>query len=162
SLAPDNFRGYSNLGAMYVLEGRYPEARSALEKSISIRPTVEAYDNLGNAFFCMRQFEQSAHSFEEGLKLDNTSWLTWGNLADANYGIPARRDESARDYREAIRLADKQLKMNPRDGYTLAYRATYLAMTGQKESALSSLQRSVMLSPDDPDVRFRGALVYNH
>ena len=52
--------------------------------------------------------------------------------------------------------------MNPRDGFTLAYRATYLAMTDQKDEALVSLQSAVSLSPKDPDVRFRGALVYNH
>jgi tetratricopeptide (TPR) repeat protein/TolB-like protein len=162
SLAPDNFRGYSNLGAMYFLEGRYQEAISVLEKSVSIRPTTPAYNNLGNAYFCKRQFEAAAHSFEEGLKLDSTSWLSWGNLADAYYWVPGKQQEALHSYREAIRLAEEKLRLNPRDGDTLAYRATYLAMTGQKDEALASLQKAVSLSPKGPDVRFRGALVYNH
>jgi tetratricopeptide (TPR) repeat protein/TolB-like protein len=162
SLAPDNFRGYSNLGAMYVLEGRYQEGIGVLEKSIAIRPTAEAYNNLGNAYFSLRRFEAAGHSFEGGLKLDKTSWLGWGNLADANYWTPGKQQQAMHAYREAIRLADEKLRMNPRDGFTLAYRATYLAMTDQKDEALASLQSAVSLSPKDPDVRFRGALVYNH
>ena len=51
TLAPDNFRGYSNLGAMYVAQGKYPQAIALLEKSIAIRPTVEVYDNLGTPIF---------------------------------------------------------------------------------------------------------------
>ena len=52
--------------------------------------------------------------------------------------------------------------MNPRDGTILAYRATYLAMTDQKAEAMDSLQKALSLSPRDPDVQFRAALVYNH
>ena len=83
TLAPDNFRGYSNLGAMYVVQGKYPQAIALLEKSIAIRPTVEVYDNLGTAYFYMRKFDGAAANYEEGLKFDKTSWLSWGNLGDA-------------------------------------------------------------------------------
>ncbi len=63
TLAPDNFRGYSNLGAMYVLQARYQEAIGVLEKSVAIRPTVEAYDNMGSAYFSMRKFDDAARSY---------------------------------------------------------------------------------------------------
>ncbi|MBZ5720263.1 MAG: protein kinase [Acidobacteriia bacterium] len=162
SLAPDNYRGYSNLGAMYVAQARYQDAIAELEKSVAIRPTVEAYDNLGNAYFAMRKFDVAAHKFEEGLKFDQTSWLSWGNLGDAYYSASGMRQQAANAYREAIRLADEKLKVNPRDGHVLAYRAVYLAMLDQKEDALTSLRKAISISPDDPDVQFRAALVYNH
>jgi serine/threonine protein kinase/tetratricopeptide (TPR) repeat protein len=162
TLAPDNFRGYSNLGAMYVARGRYQEAISLLEKSVSIRPTTEAYDNLGGAYFSMRKFEDAARSYEKGLKLDQTSWLSWGNLGDAYYWAPGKRQQASSVYQEAIRLADEKLRVNPRDGSILAFRATYLAVTDKKDEALASLQKAQSFSPTDPDVQFRGALVYNH
>ncbi|MGC1585810.1 MAG: tetratricopeptide repeat protein [Rhodomicrobium sp.] len=37
-LSPDNFRGYSNIGAVYVLQGRYDDAIEALNKSIAVSP----------------------------------------------------------------------------------------------------------------------------
>ena len=162
TLAPDNFRGYSDLGAMYVAQSRNQEAIVQLEKSVSIRPTVEAYDNLGTAYFTMRKFEDAAHNYEEGVKLDKTSWLTWGNLGDACYWAPGKRPQASRAYGEAIRLADEKLRVNPRDGYILAFRATYLAMIDDREEALASLLQALSFSPTDPDVQFRAALVYNH
>lgn len=52
--------------------------------------------------------------------------------------------------------------MNPKDARILAFRATYLAMLDRKEEAFASLQKAVKISPKDPDVQCRAALVYNH
>ena len=162
SLAPDNFRGYSDLGAMYILEGRYPDAIAALEKSVSLRPTAEAYNNLGTTYFSMRKFDEAARNFEEGLKFEKNNWLSWGNLGDAYYWASGKRPQAGDAYREAVRLADEKLRVNPRDGRIWALRSTYLAMTDNKQEALASLQKSLSLAPTDPSVQFRAALVYNH
>lgn len=161
SLMPDNFRGYSNLGAMYFVQGRYTQAIDALQKSLALRPTVEVYDNLGNVYFSMRRFDEAARNFEEGLKFDKTSWLSWGNLGDAFYWVPGKRPEAENAYRQAIALADEKLRVNPKDGRVLAFRATYLAMLDRKEEAFASLQKALKISPKDPDVQCRAALVYN-
>jgi eukaryotic-like serine/threonine-protein kinase len=162
TLAPDNSRGYSDLGAMYVLLGRYAEAIEVLQKSLSIRPTVEVYDNLGTAYFVMRKYDEAARNYEEGLKFEKTSSLSWGNLGDAYYQVPDKRQKAMDAYREAIRLADEDLRVNPRDSRTWAFRATYLAMLDKKQDALTSLQKAEALAPASPKVEFRGALVYNH
>jgi Flp pilus assembly protein TadD len=162
TLAPDNFRGYSDLGAMYVLLGRYPQAIDQLQRSVSIRPTVEVYDNLGNAYFLMRKYDEAARNFEEGLKFDKTSWLSWGNLGDAYYLVPDKRQKANDAYREAIRLADEDLRVNPRDGRIWAFRATYLAMIDNKSEAMASLQKAVSFAPASSSVQFRAALAYNH
>jgi tetratricopeptide (TPR) repeat protein/TolB-like protein/tRNA A-37 threonylcarbamoyl transferase component Bud32 len=162
TLAPDHFRGYSDLGAMDVLQGRYPEAIKLLEKSVSIRPTVEVYDNLGTAYFFMRKFDEAARNFEEGLQFQKTSWLSWGNLGDAYYQVPGKRQQANDAYREAIRLADEELRVNPRAARTWSFKATYLAMTDNQQRALASLQKAVSFAPKDPSVQFRAAVVYNH
>ena len=162
TLAPDNFRGYSNLGAMYVALGKYPQAIALLEKSIAIRPTVEVYDNLGTAHFYMREFDRAAANYEEGLKFDKTSWLSWGNLGDAYYQVSGKREKAVAAYREAIRLADDELRVNPRDGRIWSFKAAYLAMTDNKQEALAALQKAVAFTPSNEGVLFRAALVYNH
>ena len=162
NLTPDNFRGYSNLGGIYILQGRYQEAIPVLEKSVSLRPTGEVYDNLGNVYFSMRKFEEAARSFEEGLKLEKSSWLSWGNLGDACYWAPGRRQQASDAYREALRLSDEPLRINARDGRIWAYRATYLVMLDRNKEAADALQRALSISPKNPDVQFRAALVYNH
>ena len=162
NLTPDNFRGYSNLGGILVLQGHYQEAIPILQMSASLRPTGEVYDNLGNAYFSMRKFDEAARNFEAGLKLEQTSWLSWGNLGDAEYWAPGQRQKANEAYREAVRLADNELKVNSRDGRLLAYRATYLAMLDRNKEAGESMQRALAVSPKNPDVQFRAAIMYNH
>ena len=38
-----------------------------------------------------------------------------GNLAEAYYWIPGKREQAQATYRSAISQAEKQLKINPRD-----------------------------------------------
>ena len=161
-LSPDNFRGYSNLGAVYVLQGRYDDAIEILNKSIALRPTVSAYTNLGTAYFNLRRFEDAAQAYEEGLKVDANSWRLWGNLGDARYWIPQRRAQAPEAYRQAISLAEVELRVNPRNDDVLGLLATYEAMTGEKQAALADLHRGLAIAPNSPDLRYRAALVYNH
>jgi serine/threonine-protein kinase len=161
-LAPDNYRGFSNLGATLVAQGRYPESIDILKRSIAIRPNLEAYNNLGNAYFSLRQFGESANAFQAGLKLDSQDWLLWGNLGDALYWTPQRRKESADAYRHAIDLAKQKLDVNPKDEYALAFVAGYYAMLDDRDHALEFLRKAIAVNPDSADVRFRAAIVYNH
>ena len=161
-LTPENFQGYSNLGALLTVEGKYSDSIQVLKRSLEVRPTLEAYSNLGTAFFSLRRFPEAAQTYQEGLKLDDRDSLIWGNLGDALYWAPGRRDEAAAAYRKAISLATAKLRINPEDSTVLAFRATYDAMVGDKSSALSDAQDALRLSPADANVNFRAALVYNH
>lgn len=159
-LAPDSFTGYYNLGGVRVLQGRYDEAVPLLERSLTIRPTGDAYSNLGTAYFQMRRYAESATNFERAVKLDQNSYLLWGNLGDAYYWTPGRRPEAAATYGKAIALGNEQLHRNPRDAQLLSSLAMYHAMRGEKKPALDSLAASLRLQPKSPDFLFNAGLVY--
>lgn len=160
-LAPENFQGYFNLGGVLLARGDYPKAIEALRRSIEIRPTLEAYSNLGGAYFALRKFADAAQMYKQGLSLDDRDSAIWGNLGDALYWTPGRRSEAEQAYRKAISVATAKLLVNPRDGNLLAILATYHAMVGENSAAASDLQRAVELAPADADVQFRAALVHN-
>lgn len=162
SLAPENFEVYSNLGAVLSAQGDYAEAIKVLKRSIEIRPTLEAYSNLGTAYFSLRKFPESAEMYQSGLNLDDRDSMIWGNLGDALYWAPGRRTEAAAAYRKAMSRAKAKLHVNPRDANLIAFLATYKAMTGEQAEATADVQHAIELAPDDGDVRFRAALVYNH
>ena len=161
-LAPQNYNAYSNLGGIYLLLGRYEEAVDLLKQSNALRPSFESYGNLGAAYYYMRRYQDSAENLQQALKIDDQDWLNWGNLGDALYQIPSRRQEALSAYRKAIDLAQLRLRLNPRDSSALAFTADYYAMVGEERQAREHLARALEIAPNDADVLFRAALLYNH
>jgi serine/threonine protein kinase/tetratricopeptide (TPR) repeat protein len=160
-LAPANYRGYSNLGGMYVAQGRYTESLGPLSKSIEIRPNLEAFNNLGNAYYELRRFADAADAFQHGLNLDDSDWLLWGNLGDSLYWNGGQRSKAMVAYENAIKRAAQRLAVNPKDATTLAYSADYNAMSGHRAEAIQEIERALALAPTDGEVRFRAAIAYN-
>ena len=162
SLAPDSFRGYYNLGGTNIAEGRYADAIANLEHSISIRPTANAYSNLGMAYFLLRRFDEAAGSFAQSLKLNDKDYGLWWNLGDAYSWIPGKSAEATDAYTKCISLANDELKIDPRDTTALGIRAICFAMTNDRKAALADLRSATSLSPKDAELCFDAALVYNH
>ena len=81
ALAPDSFRGYSNLGAAYVELSRYEEAISALEHSITIRPSASGYSNLGNAYFYLHRYEEADYAYEQAVRPRRKGTRVFGGIS---------------------------------------------------------------------------------
>jgi serine/threonine protein kinase/tetratricopeptide (TPR) repeat protein len=160
SLAPDSFTGYYNLGAVRILEGNYAEAVPLLERSLSIRSTPDARSNLGTAYFQMRRYAESAANFEEAVKLDQKNYMLWGNLGDAYYWTPGKRSEASAAYRRAIALGKEKMLVNPRDAQLLSSLAMYYAMQGERKAALDSIDASLHLQPNSPDLLFNAGIAF--
>ncbi len=162
ALAPDNARGFYNLGASYVALGRYADAIKVLERSIAIRPTGMAYTNLANASFYQRRYDEATKAYEQSIRYNQGDAVLWWNLGDGYYWTPGMRSQAVGAYRRAISLANDRLRVNPKDAYALSIVAICRAMLGEKQSALDSLQKGLQISPADPGLAFKAALIYNH
>ena len=88
--------------------------------------------------------------------------LLWWNLGDGYYWTPGKRGQAAGAYQVAVSLAENKLKINPKDAYVLGILAMCQAMQGEKKAAFESLQEALRLTPDDPEIRFKAALINNH
>ena len=140
ALAPDSFRGYSNLGAAHVEQGRYNEAITVLERSIAIRPSAYGYTNLGNSYFFLHRYEEADRAYEQAVKLKVRDSLLWMNLGDGYYWTPGKRSQSVTAYRQAIAIAEEELRVNPKDSDAWGVLAISHAMLSEKKSALDALQ----------------------
>src|ERR1700678_1371258 len=138
---------YSNLGGTYVQLGRYAEAQTNLERSISIRPTDDAYSNLGTALYNQDLFDEAAANYRESLKLNDQDYATWGNLADAYYYSKANRSQSPEAYEKAISLAKVRLEVDPKDTFALADVSTYYAALNKRDEAFNYLNLPFKGSP---------------
>jgi tetratricopeptide (TPR) repeat protein len=69
---------YNNLAALYAKQGRYEEARTALETAIKANPSYGlAYENLGDLYLRL-----AAESYRRGVALGHASGATAQRLAD--------------------------------------------------------------------------------
>jgi tetratricopeptide (TPR) repeat protein len=161
ALVPDSFRAYNNLGGTYIHMGRYNDAVAVLQRSVAIRPNAIGYSNLATAYFHQRQFAEAARTFEEAVKLDQRDYQLWGNLGDAYFWAPGKRADAVRAYQKAITLARENLPINPRDAHLLGDLANYHALLQERSAATAYLGQALKIAPNDGDLRFKAALVYN-
>ena len=159
-LDPDSYVAFNGLGNSLHYLGRDNEAVQAYEKSIAIRPSSFAYNNIAVAQFSLHRFSDSVRSYKEALKLDASDYLTWGNLGDSQY-YGGDKAAASPSYSKAVSMAEQQLKVNPRDAFVLSDLASYHAMLGHKEQALSYLDRSLALGHGDKELLLNAAVVYN-
>lgn len=159
-LDPDSYLAFNNLGAASLYAGKDEEAAQAFSKSISIRPSRYAYNNIAVALFHLHRFPESVRNYKEALKLDDNDYQTWGNLGDSYY-YGGDKQNAAEAYKKAISLAEPQLKLNPRDAGVLADLASYHSMLGDRQAALDYLDRSLALGHGDKELLLNAAVVYN-
>jgi serine/threonine protein kinase/tetratricopeptide (TPR) repeat protein len=161
ALAPESWVGHGNLGIVYSSEGQYAKALPLLERSVNIEPASFNTSNLASLYFSLRRFADSARLFEKAVTLDKNDYEVWGNLGDAYYWSPGERSKAPAAYRSAIDLAQKRLKINPREAEVLSYMAADQAMLNQSGAAIESINRALSLAPKDNNVLFEAALVFN-
>jgi Flp pilus assembly protein TadD len=152
ALAPDNPRGYTNVGAVCFRQGRLEDAEGVFRRSAEIRPTAPALSNLGTTLYYRGRYGEAAEALEKAVKLNDRQVAVWMNLGRTLYESPARRPDAHVPLERAVALAEEQLRVNPRDASLLADLADAQAMLGHAGPAGQLSARALKLAPDDGDV----------
>lgn len=160
ALAPGNWKPYAFIGCIYYDTDRLDEAWVMMERSAEVAPSTEAYSNLGTFYFGEARYADASRMYEMALELDDTHYLTWGNLAAASDVMSGGEERASECYARALELASEQLKLTPRDAELLAVMASYSAELGDSLRARDFLSRSVELQPDDDQVMFQVGLTH--
>ena len=159
-IAPDWYGTYVNIGAIYNDMGQYDKAIDPLKKSISIRASYPGYVNLGMAYAGLRQWAEAVHAYQEAIKIDPQSYVTWGNLGGALY-YGGQKAQSVAPHRKAVELAGNELKVNPRDPLVLSSLAGYYSMLDDRQHALEYLKQALEYGRNDKEILLDAAGVYN-
>jgi Flp pilus assembly protein TadD/TolB-like protein len=152
ALNPDAAPVQQNIGAILLKLGRFDEAVRALSRSIEIRPTPQAYSNLGLANYLLGRYGEAADSFGRAAALSPKNFHFLLYQGDALTWTPGRSEEARAAYEKALPLAENTLSVNPNDPVEVALVAQCRARLGQTKRAWIETQRAVSLAPDDPDV----------
>jgi eukaryotic-like serine/threonine-protein kinase len=159
-LTPDNMRGHNNLGAMYLHLLRPAEASAALKRVVEIEPTSAGYSNLGAALFFCKDYDGANEAYRQAIQRDSSDYRLWGNLAGSQFYTPGERENSVATYRRAIRLAEQNRVVDPRDRSVLSHLADFYSALGMKEKALSFVALALEGSKKDPAILERAAWTY--
>jgi serine/threonine-protein kinase len=136
------------------------EAAAMLERSLGLNPTSQSYSNLGTVYYFQKKYRQAAEMYLKAVELTPTDDRTWGNLGDAYRWMPGKAEESARAFRQASVQAEKQVAASPRDADLRSRLAMYRISVGEAEPARAQIAEAVKLAPQNGQVLYRAALVY--
>ncbi|HEX3746310.1 MAG TPA: protein kinase [Bryobacteraceae bacterium] len=160
ALGPDSAQLYYDLGANYFRMSRWAEAAAAFEKSLAIRPTPIGYSNLGTVRFYQGNYAEAAKQCEMATRLQPANPINWGNLGDALWQLPGRRDQAKAAFEKAASVTAQQLAINPDNPTLRKLSSVYFAKLGDKDRALQELTRVCAQAPNDGSVAFYAARVF--
>jgi serine/threonine-protein kinase len=156
---PTSDTGYTNLAGMLIYRGEWEEALPVLEASLQKHPTPQAHNYLGMVHYARGHFPQAVEQFERASRSGSEHLAYRGNLGDA-YRQLGKRKEAEAAYAEAIRMGERQLDVNPKDGETRAGLGMFLAGSGRCSEARPELATALRLHPDSPTLHYYAAVAY--
>jgi tetratricopeptide (TPR) repeat protein len=147
------------LGVAYFLEGQFNSAAATFQKAIAERPHAEAYMDLGQVYLHQQQFGPAVTALEKATALKPHSFTIEADLADA-YAWSGNGGKAAAHYREALRLSQARLQVNPQDLDGLMVAAYASAALGSKGAAVNYLEAALQHAPQESEVNYYAARVY--
>jgi tetratricopeptide (TPR) repeat protein len=157
-IAPDNFIGYQQLGTAYQFLGDNERALENYRRAIAIRPSASAYSNIGALLHQRGDFDGAVDAYRQAIAIRPNSATTHRNLGDALSRLNLTAEATA-SYREAMRLLEIDLKVNPKDARALALLALIGQKAGLRALATQRFAEALKLAPTNPEVLYRGAAI---
>jgi TolB-like protein/Flp pilus assembly protein TadD len=157
-LAPTSARVWSNLGGALQMAGDNAGAADAFKRSLQLEPSKEAYSNLATMQYYDGQYAEAAANFERAVTLGEHDQSVRGNLADALWLVPDKRQEAIATYRRAIGLAEAELAVTRDDAMLKAQLGYYYGRVGDLERSRRYLDAAVAAGPDELYVQYYRAV----
>jgi len=139
-LSPDNYIGYSNMGASLMLMHRLDEAEEQLRRSIAVRPSSMAYRNLGYLGLLRQRYDDAVVALREAIRYGPEDWVSWRWLAHA-YHWRGERSEERDAWQRVVDLLRFRLHLNPTNQDMLCSMAEALIGLGDTANGLQHLNR---------------------
>lgn len=158
-LAPAAALPWRNLGAVYLATYQLDKADEALNRSISLLPTGQAYTNLGTALFWQGKYRDASTAYLQAANKNPEDPLLWRNLGDAYQMINAY-DKAKGAWRKAADLTAGLLELNPNNADAVVSLALYRAKLGENAPALSLLKKADTLNGRTVEQLFYEAQAY--
>ncbi len=139
--SPNKHRGFLNRGQAFVMEGKYAEALSDLDRAVELNPDITmAYQNRGGANFALKNYYDALHDFNKYIEMTKGSPLAYMSRANVYMALG--------DYKSAITDYNKYIQNRGGDNNTMLNRAKARFRIGEHELGWSDLQRTFKLGTE--------------
>jgi serine/threonine-protein kinase len=150
-----------NVGVIYFNIGQFEMASTYFQRGIELAPAnADLYSNAGTVSFFLGRFQEDVQYCQKAIALSPKKYDYWGNLADAYRMIPTESNNAAMAYRQAISLANDQLKVNPNDTDVMSSLALYHSRIGEAKTAREYLSKVLQVRPNDSDILRIASLIH--
>jgi TolB-like protein/Flp pilus assembly protein TadD/DNA-binding winged helix-turn-helix (wHTH) protein len=147
-LAPSSASALNNLGAALQMKGDLAAAADVYRRSLAIEPSASAYSNLATMHYFLHEYAEAEVNYERATALASQDQTLWGNLGDALWQMPGRREEAIGHYRRAITLGQRELQANASNRVLVAQLGYYNGRVGDRATADDYLAKAATGAPD--------------
>jgi len=151
--APAQPEGHAMYGGVLVVAEREQEAEQALRRSLELKETRAALNNLGVLLRYRGRDAEAVEVFSRSLKTDYESIGLRINLGNALKST-GRASEAQPHFLRAAELAREAMIRNPRDAVARAQLAFVQTQTGHRQEALDNALQSAQLDGTQYSVLF--------
>ncbi len=158
-LVPDSAAVHASLGGTLLLLQRFSEAEAELLSSLKIEPNYFAYNNLGSLYYRQRRFDLAAKTLEKALEINADDYRMWQNLGIA-YAWLGETEKARNAHKEELQRLERIVRDKPDDARVQAELGRMYAMKKEGGKAVSRVQASLALAPNDTFVLIDAAESY--
>lgn len=153
TLFPKSATAYSDLGAAYLLLGRFDKSLKAWEKAQQLEENALAWANTGTAHFLLNDLASARTAYEAAAALNPDDYRYQSLLGDACRMLDDK-DCAATAFANAVARVRDRLKINPSDASAHSMLAMGLAHLGDQAGAERHRDEALALAGDDFYVRY--------
>jgi len=151
---------HASRGLALSLRQNYEEAEREFATAIALNPNqFEAHYFFARCLFQQGKHEKAVHHYLEAGRVRPEDYQT-PYLVSAPLRRLGRKPEADAILRQAVKLAERHLELNPEDVRALYLGAAGMMELGEREKALEWVGRALVLDPEDSGVLYNSACVY--
>jgi serine/threonine protein kinase/tetratricopeptide (TPR) repeat protein len=151
---------HASRGLALSLRQNYEEAEREFATAIALNPNqFEAHYFYARCLFQQGKHEKAVLHYLEAGRVRPEDYQT-PYLVSAPLRRLGRKPEADAILRQAVKLAERHLELNPEDVRALYLGAAGMMELGEREKALEWVGRALVLDPEDSGVLYNSACVY--
>ncbi len=159
-LDPESAEAHTSRALALTLRRRYQEAREEFEAALRLNPMLfEAHYFYARACQTESKFEEAVAHYRDAWRVRSDDYQAIFLSVQALMKL-GRRDEASEAARQALRLADAHLELNPDDARAWMHSAGALMYLGHREQALERTRRAYAIDPEDAGILYNMACAH--